>query len=152
MNQVKSLFIIIIAVAAIQVSAETAYRSVDEQGNVTFSDHPVSGAAQQEQVTIDAPGPSAERQQDARRRAAELQKEASQAGASRAPARAARKETARQTLQDAEKGLEDASQVREGDRIGTAGGGSRLKPEYHERVREAEAEVERARKQAGGER
>jgi hypothetical protein len=37
--------------------------------------------------------------------------------------------------------------VREGDRIGTAGGGSRLKPEYHERVREAEAEVEKARKQ-----
>jgi hypothetical protein len=151
MNHVKSLFTII-AVAAFQVSAETAYRSVDEQGNVTFSDQPVSGAAQEEQVTIDAPAPTAERQQDARRREAELQKAASQAGASRVPARDARQETARQTLRDAEKGLEDARRVREGDRIGTAGGGNRLKPEYHERVRKAEAEVERARKQAGAER
>jgi hypothetical protein len=46
----------------------------------------------------------------------------------------------------AEKRLEEATQVREGDRMGTAAGGSRLKPEYHERVRDAEAEVERAKK------
>ena len=58
-----------LVVAASQVFAETAFRSVDEQGNVTFSDEPVSDAVQQEQITIDAPTPSQASQRDARQRA-----------------------------------------------------------------------------------
>lgn len=144
MSLVKPLFITIL-IAAFQVSAETAYRSVDEQGNVTFSDKPVSSAAKQ--ISIDAPAPSVARQQEAQQRETELQKGASQIGTSSAPGKTNQKKTTRQAAQDAEKHLEEASQVREGDRIGTAGGGSRLTPEYHERVREAEVEVDRARKQ-----
>ena len=146
MNFIKPL-LITITIAAFQVSAETAYRSVDEQGNVTFSDKPVSNATQEERVSIDAPTPSTEQQQESKRRETELQKAATQAGTSSAPVKANQKKVARQSVQEAEKRLEEASQVREGDRIGTAGGGSRLKPEYHERVHEAEAEVEKARKQ-----
>ena len=146
MNLVKPLFITI-AIAAFQVAAETAYRSVDEQGNVTYSDKPVSNATQEEQVGIDAPAPSAEMQQEAQQSEADLQKAASQAGTSSSPGKASQNKAARQALEDAEARLGEASLVREGDRIGTAGGGSRLKPEYHERVREAEAEVEKARKQ-----
>ena len=41
-----------LVVAASQVFAETAFRSVDEQGNVTFSDEPVSDAVQQEQTQM----------------------------------------------------------------------------------------------------
>ena len=146
MNLVK-LLLITIAIAASQVSAETAYRSVDEQGNVTFSDKPASGATQKEQFSIDAPAPSTEKQLETQQREAELQKAASQAGTSSAPDKADQKKAARQTVQDAEKRLEEARQVRPGDRIGTAGGGSRLTPEYHERVHDAEAKVEQARKQ-----
>lgn len=147
MKYVKPLYIVI-AMAAFQVSAETAYRSVDEQGNVIFSDKPVEGTVQEEKIHIDAPAPSAEQQQDARQRAAELHKAAGKAGASGAPDRASQRRSDKQAVQDAEKRLEDAVQVREGDRQGTAGGGSRLTPEYQERVREAEAEVERAREKA----
>jgi hypothetical protein len=144
----RILLLILFATAAFQAAAESAYRSVDEQGNVTFSDTPVSGAAQEEKVKIDAPAPSAERQQETLQREAELQNAASQAGAASSASQADKKKAASQNVRDAEKRLEDASQVREGDRIGTARGGSRLTPEYQERVREAEAEVDKARKQA----
>lgn len=144
----RKLLLMLIATVAFNVAAETAYRSVDEHGNVTFSDTPVSGAAQEEKVKIDAPAPSADSQQETLQREAELQKAASQAGASSAASQADRKKAAQQNVRDAEKHLEEASQVGEGDRKGTAGGGSRLTPEYQERVREAEEEVDKARQQA----
>jgi len=146
MNPVKPL-LLAIAVVSFQVSAETAYRSVDDQGNVTFSDSPVSGAAQKEKIRIDAPAPSTDRVQETRQRESELQKAASQTGTSPAPNRAEQRKAAQQNVRDAEKRLEEAKQVREGDRRGTAGGGSRLLPAYHERVRAAEANVEHAREQ-----
>ena len=146
MNLVKPLFITL-AIVTFQVAAETAYRAVDEQGNVTFSDKPVSGAAQEKQIRIDAPAPSAEQQQETQQREAELQEAASQTGASSAPSQADRKKAARENVREAEKKLEEASQVGEGDRKGTASGGSRLTPEYQERVRDAEAEVDKARQQ-----
>lgn len=144
----QKLLLMLIATATFQVAAETAYRSVDEHGNVTFSDTPVSGAGQAEKIRIEAPAPSAERQQETLQREAELQEAASQAGASSTASPADKQKAASQNVRDAEKRLEDASQVREGDRIGTAGGGSRLTPEYQKRVREAEAGVDRARQQA----
>jgi len=58
-----------------------------------------------------------------------------------------RKKAARQNILDAEKQLEEAGRIRDGDRKGTAGGGSRLTQEYQERVRGAEADVDRARQQ-----
>jgi hypothetical protein len=139
---------VVIAIAAFQVSAETAYRSVDDQGNVTYSDRPVKGAVREEQIRVEAPAPSAGQKQDAMQREAELEKAAGQTGVSPAPDRASQKKSSKRAVQDAEKQLEEAVQVREGDRIGTAGGGSRLTPEYHERVRKAEEEVDRAREQA----
>ena len=143
----RILLLMIVATAAFQVVAETAYRSVDEQGNVTFSDSPASGAAQEEKISIDAPVPSAKDQKETRKRESELQRAADQAGASRSPSQADRKKAAQQNVRDAEKRLEEARQVGEGDRKGTASGGSRLTPQYQERVREAEADVDRAREQ-----
>lgn len=144
----RKLLFVLLATVATQATAETAYRSVDEQGNVTFSDTPIEGAAQEEKVKIDAPAPSQERQQESLQREAELQKAAGQAGASGTTSQADQKKAASESLREAEKQLEDAREVREGDRQGTAGGGSRLKPEYQERVREAEEAVDRARKEA----
>ena len=96
-----------LVVAASQVFAETAFRSVDEQGNVTFSDEPVSDAVQQEQITIDAPTPSQASQRDARQRAGQVEKAASQAGASGAADRAAEQKAARQKVQEAEQAYEE---------------------------------------------
>jgi hypothetical protein len=135
--------------AVCQVSAETAYRSVDEQGNVTFSDRPVDGALQQERIRIETTAPTVEQQRETRQREAALEQAAGETGdASRAAQRASEQKAARQAVEEAEKRLEEAARVREGDRIGTAGGGSRLKPGYHERVRAAEDTLEQARKDA----
>jgi hypothetical protein len=135
--------------AVCQVSAETAYRSVDEQGNVTFSDRPVDGALQQEQIRIETTAPTVEQQRQTRQREAALEQAAGETGGTpRAAQRASEQKAARQAVEEAEKRLEEAARVREGDRIGTAGGGSRLKPGYHERVRAAEDTLEQARKDA----
>jgi hypothetical protein len=144
----RKLLLVILATAAFQAAAQTAYRSVDEHGNVTFSDTPVSGAAQEEKIRIEAPAPSVKDLQESRQREAELLKAAGQVDTSGTARKAEQKKTAQQTVRDAEKNFEEASQIREGDRLGTAGGGSRLTPEYQERVQEAEAELDRARKEA----
>ena len=148
MKRISSLAAITV-LAVCQASAENVYRSVDEQGNVTFSDRPVQGAQQQEQINIQTTSPTPEQRRQTRQRETALQKAAGEKGAgSRAARRASEQKAARQAVEDAEKRLEEAARVREGDRIGTAGGGSRLKPGYHERVRAAEDALEQARKDA----
>ena len=144
----NSLLAAITVLAVCQASAENVYRSVDEQGNVTFSDRPVQGAQQQEQIRIQTTSPTPEQQQQTRQRETALQKAAEKGAGSSAAQRASEQKAARQAVEDAEKRLEEAARVREGDRIGTAGGGSRLKPHYHERVRAAEDALEQARKDA----
>ncbi len=146
MNLAKTL-LMVITIVTFQVSAETVYRAVDDKGNVTFSDKPVSSAAQEERIRINAPVPSAERQEETQQREAELQKAASQIGTSSLQSLADQKKAARQNVRDAEKQLEEARRIRDGDRKGTASGGSRLTTEYQERVRAAEADVDRARQQ-----
>ena len=47
---------------------------------------------------------------------------------------------------EAEARLKEAEEIREGDRLGIARGGSRLTPEYFTRVEAARTELEAARK------
>jgi ribosomal protein L19E len=60
---------------------------------------------------------------------------------------AQRQEAARKNLESAEQRLQEAKVVGPGDRKGTASGGSRLTPQYIQRVQEAEQEVEQARQE-----
>jgi hypothetical protein len=144
----RYLITLLLAAGAHQVYAQPAYRSVDEQGNITFSDAPVPGAAEETRIKIDAPTPSTAEVQESRQQAAEMLDAASQTTeTSAAPSQAAQRQAAQRAVQEAEQQLEAAREVREGDRIGTASGGSRLTPEYLERVRMAEEQVDRARKQ-----
>lgn len=146
----RNLLIVILATSALQVSAQTAYRSVDEEGNVTFSDQPVAGAAEESEILIDAPAPSTESRQESRKQATEMmdaarsgQQTSSDAGLSKAQ----RQQEAKEALERAESNLREAEVVKAGDRKGTASGGSRLTPGYLERVQEAEQAVEQARQQ-----
>lgn len=146
----RNLIAAVLAITAFQTSAEEVHRSVDAEGNVTFSDAPVAGAVKSDTVRVDPGTPSPERQAESQQRAAEMidaanvdQQQRDAASQKRQGSRAA----AKQELKDAEAALEDARVVGEGDRRGTAGGGSRLTPEYDERVRGAEEDVERARQQ-----
>jgi hypothetical protein len=143
----RYLITLLLAAGALQIHAQPAYRSVDEQGNVTFSDTPVPGAAEETRITIDAPVPSQAEVKESQRQAAEMLEAAGEAGTSTAPSQAAQRAAAQRAVQEAEQQLEEAREVREGDRIGTASGGSRLTPQYLERVQAAEEKLDRARKQ-----
>lgn len=147
------LTIPLIVAGTFQVQAQPAYRSVDEQGNVTFSDAPLPGAADETQININAPTPSPVEVEQSRKQADELLDAAGLTGTSggsesgAAPDRAAQRSAAQRALQEAEQNLEATREVGPGDRIGTASGASRLTPQYLERVQQAEQKVERARQQ-----
>jgi len=64
------------------VAAEQIYRSVDADGNVTFSGSPPANAAAVEEVSV-RPGPSPEAQREARERIERQQATASEIGEAR---------------------------------------------------------------------
>ena len=59
-------------------------------------------------------------------------------------------QAAEQKLRDAEAALAAGKEPQEGERIGTAGGASRLSEGYFERQRKLEASVENARRELDG--
>ena len=90
-----------------------------------------------------APAPSADSMTESQREAREVIDKASKIQPD-AQATGQDKAQAQKNLDAARSQLEAAKQVREGDRQGTASGGSRLKPAYTERVEAAEKQVQEA--------
>lgn len=135
-----------------QVHAEKVYKSVDAEGRVSFSDQPATDAVATEKVKI-APGPSAQDVQAAKQRHRAIEAMANQPAnpaEQEADGRKAELKAARKQLQAAEERLEDAKQPRAGDRRGVVSPSgatrTRLTPEYLERVKTAEDDVEAARR------
>ena len=142
--------VLLLAASAQQAVAQSAYRSIDSEGNVMFSDAPVPGATQETQIRIDAPVPSVQSRQQSEQQLQETLQAAGMANPAAAdggPNPAQGQAPARQNLEDAERRLQDAEVVGPGDRKGTASGGSRLTTEYRQRVQEAEQEVDQARQE-----
>jgi hypothetical protein len=128
-------------------SAEPIYRSIDANGNVTYSSSPPpdSGAERVEQVPI-APGPSAAQQRSAEQRALEIERDSSSqaAPAPRARGPVAGVAQAEQDLARARANLEQARVQRDDDWQWLASGGRVLSERYFNRVSAAEAEVQAA--------
>ncbi len=135
----KYLLIFFLIVVPLQATAEVA-RSVDQQGNVTFSDKPVSGSVTSERISIDAPAPSTDSINKSQQESQAIINKAkrSQQQRDRVVQRGAQSSTSAQDVENARKQLEKAKVVGEGDRLGNAKGGSRLTPQYLERVKAAE--------------
>ena len=133
---------LLLAAISLPVAAD-AIRSVDSEGTVTFSDTPLPGTTEATRVDINAPAPSADSMTESQREAQETIDKASQIQPDKQPS-GQDKAQAQKDLDAARSQLEDAKQVREGDRQGTAGGGSRLTPAYTERVEAAEKQVQEA--------
>ncbi|WP_177419630.1 DUF4124 domain-containing protein [endosymbiont of Lamellibrachia barhami] len=127
-------------------NAETVYRSVDESGQVTYSDTPGKGRSDVVKMPS-GPSPKAKRESQAREK--EIRDAANKAGRQRQlgdQQRAVDISEAERNLQAAEARLDDAKILRNEDRQSTAGGGRRIRPEYFERIEQEEAAVEAARK------
>ncbi|MCK5480353.1 MAG: DUF4124 domain-containing protein [Gammaproteobacteria bacterium] len=129
-----------------------AVRSVDKDGNVTFSDKPVPGSVESERISIDAPSPPQERMTESQREAQAIIDKANRSQQQRDVAgqhKEMQNTSGSQRLENARKQLEESKIVGEGDRIGKAGGGTRLSPEYLERVKRAEQAVKESERQPG---
>jgi len=132
-------------VTALPATAEVV-RSVDKEGSVTFSDQPVKGSVESSNIKIDAPAPSGKELTESQQEAQDIINKANQIP-SASEDREQSIKAAEKNLESAKAELETAKVVGEGDRKGTASGGSRLTPEYLERVKDAEDNVTKAQKQ-----
>ena len=141
-----NLFLLMMLLPLMSI-AEEVYRTKDDRGQVIFSDTPIPTGQSIETIELQ-PGPSEQSIQDAEARQKALrarldtmqkeraQKEAIQAGRIRQASKA---------LEVAEKNLEKAKEMRSDDWQVLVGGRRRLKAEYFERIKAAEARLEAAR-------
>ena len=123
-------------------AAQTLYKSTMPDGRVLYSDKPAPGAANVETIQPDTDkgglGGTTARQQEMLKdmEKARLQREAGQDKVTEAA----------QALKDAEAARDSGKEPRENERIGTAGGTSRLTDSYFERQRALQEAVEQARR------
>ena len=141
----KILSLLLLAALSQQATADNALRSVDRNGNITFSDEPVAGSIESERISIDAAAPSRDGLNESQREAQAIIDKANQIDYSN-QGETQQGQSAEQRVESARKQLEESKVVGEGDRIGKAGGGTRLSPEYLERVRLAEQILKEAEK------
>jgi hypothetical protein len=124
-------------------------RSVDKDGNVTFSDQPVPGSVESTPVILDVYQPtprevteSEQLEQQTIQRADQLTNQMDKQNARRA----ANIQAAQMNLESATAHLREVQVIREGDRQALVGGGTKLRPEYLQRVQDAEQQVMEAQK------
>jgi len=98
-NRLK-LCSIAVSLYATSVVAQPLYKSVNEQGEVIFSDRPQPGAVEVQEVQLQ-PGPSEARQQESIERAKRIESQASDLGAANAERAQQRKDAQRQSRQQA---------------------------------------------------
>jgi hypothetical protein len=125
-------------------------RSVDKDGNITFSDQPVAGSVEATPVVIDAPPPSRQDVNKSEQQAQEMINRANLNQQERDTSNADRSaniQAAQKNLDAANAHLKEVEVVDWQDRQSLAGGGSKLRPEYLQRVKEAEQQVMEAQKQ-----
>ena len=133
----KIISVLLLTAISQQATADAALRSVDKYGNITFSDERVPGSVESERISIDAAAPSRDSLNESQREAQAIIDKANQIDYSN-QRETQQGQSAGQRVESARKQLEESKVVGEGDRIGKAGGGTRLSPEYLERVRKSE--------------
>jgi len=133
---------------ALHLAADEIYRSVDAEGNVTFTDSPEAGDRSAEKMEI-LPGPSPSSIEESKLRQQEIRRAADQAQRKRLDQLQGESEQlseARKALAEAEARLAEAKVIKDEDRQNVVGGKRRINPAYFERIKAAEAEVKAARK------
>lgn len=130
------------------VAATQLYRSVDAQGNVSFSDQPpASGKAATVDVStrdmniLPSEGVEAEIQ-----RQKQVDQEAAQQRAVDQREWQARYQQAEDELAAAQQALAEAQEIKEGDTVGSAFGGARPSEAWILRLEQAEADVDARRR------
>jgi hypothetical protein len=145
----RILLAVMLAASSLPCVSEVI-RSVDKDGNITFSDQPVPGSVAVTPVVIDAPPPSRQDVDESEQQAQDMIKRANLNQQERDTSnidRTASINAAQMNLDAATAHLSEVKVVDWQDRQSLAGGGSKLRPEYLQRVQEAEQQVMDAQKQ-----
>ncbi len=132
-----TIFLLALALAAPAAHAQAVFRSVMPDGKIVYGDKPAPGAKESKQVSLPPPNISAPTPPGSPAAAPRQQA---------ADAADAQVKAAQQELQAAKAALEAGGEPQEGERIGIAGGGTRLTDAYFQRIKSLEAAVAAAQK------
>jgi hypothetical protein len=143
----RYLVVACIGFSASQLSAQTVYKSVDEKGNVTYSENPpASGKDGKIRSTKELPIDPNQNVVPAIVPLNLPPLNTEQQNAGTAGNDADEVSQARAALEEAEAQLKAGADVQPGDFMGKAGGGVRPSPERLQRLEELQRQVEEARK------
>lgn len=150
---IRPLVIIVCALSSSVAAAQTVYRHVDEQGNVSYSDQaPVDDASRAATTEIEvdtgANVISGEHVDANRAYTQKMNKERDADDAAMQQQRDSRKAAitrAEQSLASAQEAYDQRAEVRPGDFVGKAGGGTRPSQQRTDRIQRLEAELQQAK-------
>jgi DNA repair exonuclease SbcCD ATPase subunit len=146
---VKKLYLLVTVVLVLPLTlGAEVYRTVDEQGNITYTDSPPADPKQVEKVEIQ-PGPSEESISDTMERNRAIRKAMEKAQEKRLEKSTERQDRlakAEEDVEKAKKQLAAMEELGEDDRQHLQGGKSYIRPEYFERVKKAQRELDEAKK------
>jgi hypothetical protein len=135
-------WLILVALLALPAAAQTLYKSTMPDGRIVYGDKPAPGAAKVEESKIDTSskglGGSTPRETEA------LQNLEKSRG--KREATGARLQAAEEALRQAEAARAAGTEPLPGERVGTAGGASRLNDAYYARQKKLDEAVQNAQR------
>jgi len=149
--KMQATVMLLVLAAAADVQTAQVYKSVDKEGNVTYSEEPPPGVEAQP-VAIET-HPTQERRQEAEDVRLRMLQEGQEVDRQLAQQRQRREalhielERAEQALVEARRRLDDGMEPLPGERVGTVSGKSRLREEYFARVERLKDAVKAAERQ-----
>ena len=133
--------LIVMALLVQPVVAQTVYKSTMPDGNVIFGDQPVPGALKVETSRPDTSDTGVRVLQPGAEDALQQMEETRGEGEAQVDER----RQAREALRKAEEALANGKEPLPGERIGTAGGQSRLNDSYWDRQNRLQKDIDKAR-------
>jgi len=135
------MLLIALALAATAAQGQTVYRSVMPDGSIVYGDKPAPGAKEAREISLPPPNIAKPPPAPPKQSAPATAPGQPAAGSADDPVRSAERE-----LQKAKAALEAGREPKPGERVGTAGGASRLTDAYFERIKSLENAIAGAQK------
>jgi hypothetical protein len=105
MTYTAKIFFIVFSCAAASVAAETLYKSVNEKGEITFSDSPPENAAHVQEIQVQ-PAPTEQQHREGMERQKMIESQANELGAANAARAQTRQQSAPQEVPQAVEPIE----------------------------------------------
>ena len=135
-------WLILVVLLALPAAAQTLYKSTMPDGRIVYGDKPAAGAAKVEESKIE---PSSKGLGGSTARETEALKELEKSRGKREAA-GAKLQAAEEALRQAEAARAAGTEPLPGERVGTAGGASRLNDAYYARQKKLNDAVENAQR------